>query len=211
MKKASMQLGINAIVILIIALAVLGLAMSFITGLFRQSGAKYSAIIDRTDLDFHADSVTPVMFETNEVTVKAGREMKLKVSVYNTKFSDSDEINLELIKCINSDGSEAWPERNPIVYYGTTYHCADTAYAPILSILASPQKIPVARDAGYMVLVSAKNADSSHVGTYICTVQAGEWRKDIINFGAVAQRGDYYCVDPAETTITQQLVINVEQ
>ena len=76
MKKASMQLGINAIVVLIIALAVLGIALSFITGLFRQSRSTYEDIIGRTDLDFHADSLKPIVFESDDISVKAGTDNK---------------------------------------------------------------------------------------------------------------------------------------
>nr|MCK4930459.1 hypothetical protein [Nanoarchaeota archaeon] len=145
-KKASMQLGINAIVILIIALAVLGLAMSFITGLFRQSGAKYSAIIDRTDLPFHADIVTPIIFETKEVTVKAGRQESLTVSVFNDKFNPSDPISLELVNCIDPDGQEAWPPRDPLYdplhYSYPDYKCLNNPtypYDPTIAIRTSPQ------------------------------------------------------------------------
>ena len=160
-KKASMQLGINAIVVLIIALAILGLAMSFITGLFRESRVKYETIIGRTDLEFHADSITPIMFESDDITVKAGKEEKVDVSVYNTWFADTVPITLDIIGCIDNDGNEAWD--------------VTMGEEPFLSIIVSPQTIPTGADGGFRTIVSAKKANAGDAGTYICTVQAGEW------------------------------------
>ncbi|MBW2990974.1 hypothetical protein KY348_04685 [Candidatus Woesearchaeota archaeon] len=160
-KKGSIQLGINAIVVLIIALAVLGIALSFIMGLFRESRETYLGIIDRSDLDFHADSIKPIMFESDDVSVKAGKEERMVVSVYNEWFDASANINLEMISCVDSKGEDAWPPNQP-----------DLAF---ISLVALGQPIPSGTDSGFKTIVSAADAGSDERGTYICTVQAGEW------------------------------------
>jgi hypothetical protein len=85
-KKASMELGVNAIIILIIALAILGLAMSFVTGLFKGGQTKLGGLIERTDLPIHADSTNPILFDSSDISIKLSspeRSTTLIVSVYN--------------------------------------------------------------------------------------------------------------------------------
>ena len=145
-KRASMQLGINAIVILIIALAILGLAMAFITNLFKGGEKKLGSLIDRTDLPVHADSSNPIVFDTNDVKIKEGDTGKIVVSVYNNRFED-EEVYLEIDQCVDEQGSAATD----------------------INLGAPAQKIQRGMDAGYKGIFTI---GTTPAGTYICTVKA---------------------------------------
>ncbi|KYK25617.1 hypothetical protein AYK26_05760 [Euryarchaeota archaeon SM23-78] len=154
MKKASMQLGINAIVVLIIALAILGLAMSFITNLFKGGESKLGGLIDRTDLPVHADSVNPLVFDFSDITVKAGRSAKLVVSVYNSDFGE-DSVGLALVSCVDSAGTQL----------------TLTSTDPDMTLASPSQVISRGTDGGYRAILGVNSAVLR--GTYICSIAAG--------------------------------------
>ena len=141
-----MQLGINAIVILIIALAILGLAMAFITNLFKRGQSQLGGLIERTDLPVHADPSNPIVFDYNDLSIKAGDDGKLVVSVYNSDFGDND-VYLEMTNCVDAGGSTV----------GT------------IGLGAPDQKIPRGMDAGYKAIITTGTTPN---GNYICSIRA---------------------------------------
>ena len=150
-KKASMQLGINAIVILIIALAILGLAMGFITNLFQGGQEKLGSLIERTDLPVHADATNQIVFDINDLKIKEGETGKLVVSVYNSNFGDTD-VFLSMPQCVDESG----------------------ASVTSIDLGAPGQKIPRGMDAGYkaIITIGGSSGSSTPPGTYICTIEA---------------------------------------
>jgi len=148
-KKASMELGINAIVILIIALALLGLAMAFITNLFKSGQGKLGSLIARTDLPVHADASNQLVFDNADITAKVGTNSNVIVSVYNDKFSQTSPVNLSIADCTNPTGDH-----------------------PEITLSSLEQKIPLGTDAGYKAILTIPGGDSISTGNYICTVQA---------------------------------------
>lgn len=152
-KKASMELGVNAIIILIIALAILGLAMSFVTGLFKGGQKKLGGLIDRTDLPVHADPTNPIVFDSNEVFIKTSGAgtATLIVSVYNNNFIEGAPVYLEIEGC---------------VYTGEPYA------QPFFTLTAPSQTISPGSDSGYKAIISVTPGMDIRAGTYICTVRA---------------------------------------
>ena len=149
-KKGSMELGINAIVVLIIALALLGLGIGFVTKLFTASQNKMVRIIDRTELPIHADSLNPVVFDATNLEVKAGKDETLIVSVYNDGNTEAPDAYIQDFgSCIDRNGYPA---------YGS------------ISIVSPRQAIAPGVDAGFSVIV--KVASTAAKGSYICTVGA---------------------------------------
>jgi len=148
MKKGSMQLGINAIVILIIALAILGLAMAFITKLFGQGEDTFTGIITRDHLPIHADATNPIKLSTGELEVKTkSDDNKIIASVYNSKFGGAP-VNLT-IDCQNPGGGGS---------------------STGVTLVSGSQAIPVGSDAGFAGIISL---DESVVeGTYPCRIYA---------------------------------------
>jgi len=148
-KKASMELGINAIVILIIALALLGLAMAFITNLFKGGQSKLGSLIDRTDLPVHADATNSLVFDNSDVTVKAGKNTKVVISVYNSDFGANDVL-VELMGCVDSTNTEV--------------------EAGFITLAAPVQQIPLGTDGGYKAIITVSG--DANPDNYICTVRA---------------------------------------
>ena len=150
MKKGSMELGVNAIVILIIALAILGLGIAFVTNLFGSGSEKLGSIINNADLPIHANPSEPVKFETNDLSIKKGKRDHIKISVYNNGFAtDSDNIDLSLSNCKDSSNNDA---------------------SSLISLAAPSQKIILGSDGGYSVVFTVD--DGATPNSYICTLEA---------------------------------------
>ena len=154
-KKGSMELGINAIVVLIIALALLGLGIGFVTKLFTASQSKMVRIIDRTELPIHADSLNPMVFDTTNLEVKAGKSEPLIVSIYN-------DANVDVAGPPYGQGA-----------FITADSCVDSLGIPIsttsdIMINSPAQGIGANIDAGFAVIVQVDS--NLRKGSYICTV-----------------------------------------
>ena len=148
-KKGSMELGINAIVVLIIALALLGLGIAFVTKLFSSSQSKMVRIIDRTELPIHADALNPIVFDTSNLQIKAGKQEVLIVSVYNDDIYDTTETYIQ--------------------HFGQCVDNANAAAGTRVIITSPSQTIPSNSDAGFSVIV--KPLATEVKGTsFICTV-----------------------------------------
>jgi len=156
-KKGSMELGINAIVVLIIALALLGLGIGFVTKLFSASQDKMVRIIDRAELPIHADSMNPMLFDTSTLDVKAGKASPLIVSVFNDASS-------EVLPPAGGAGGVMIVRDSCVDTTGTEIATTD------IQVSSQAQGIPAGVDAGFSVIVKA--ADGLLKGTYICTLGA---------------------------------------
>ncbi|MBN2459498.1 hypothetical protein JXB28_04405 [Candidatus Woesearchaeota archaeon] len=153
-KKASMELGVNAIIILIIALAILGLALSFVTGLFKGGQEKLGGLVDRVDMPVHADSTNPLVFGSNEVIVKMtgnDKSATLLISVYNSNFQDGEPVGLHMTSCVFDQD----PDGN---YY--------------FNLAAPKQSIPPGGDSGYRAIITPLDNIPTDPTTFICTITA---------------------------------------
>jgi hypothetical protein len=200
-KKGSMELGINAIVVIIIALAILGLGIGFVTRLFTSASTNFGEIINNNELEFHADSMNPVKFDVKEVVVKRGTTQSVKVSVYNAgTFAEGNKIALKIAECVDSAGvvytdAEACNPSTGSLDTSTTTEC----HASAARMAAPSQKISAGIDGGYRAIISVPKdfygfkslTDLSNEGwflgdnndgapqkvqpqTYTCTVEATE-------------------------------------
>jgi hypothetical protein len=201
-KKGSMELGINAIVVLIIALVILGLGIGFVTRLFTQSSDTFGGIIASQELEFHADAMNAIKFDTTEATVKKGATSAIKVSVYNSGiFAENSPITLSVTECIDANGNLytdacdsgmisaclALPPSDPLV-------C--DCHLRVVKLAAPSQPITPGTDGGYRAILSVpktyygdlqdlaaitawmndRNVDTEKVKaqTYICTIKASD-------------------------------------
>ncbi len=159
-KKGSMELGINAIVVLIIALALLGLGIAFVTKLFSASQSKMVRIIDRTELPIHADSANKLVFDTSNIQMKQGKDEVLVASLYNDANSPTDwPVPITASNCVQSTTD---------VSGYTSTHDYTPGDGQGISISSPAQTIDIRTDAGYSILLHADNVQAS----YICTLQA---------------------------------------
>ncbi|MFH1174268.1 MAG: hypothetical protein V1725_03990 [archaeon] len=89
-KKGSLELSVNAIVVLVMAIAVLGLGLAFIRGLIQKGQEKFDVIITGTELENPARADKPLVVDA-ELAVKRGSFGKMVGSVYNV---DTAPINV---------------------------------------------------------------------------------------------------------------------
>ena len=108
-KKGDLNLSINAIVILIIAIVFLGLALTFTRNIITGSSDRLIAGVKNVDLQNPADSVHPITFDS-EFRIKTGDKRPVKISVYNTGSATNgapavlscDTANVINIQAINT-------------------------------------------------------------------------------------------------------------
>lgn len=81
MKKASLSLSIEAIVVLILAIVVMAFALPFISDLFEKT--KGGLLGQFPEVEIYATSQNPIGIG-NEFYIKEGQERKMSLHVYNT-------------------------------------------------------------------------------------------------------------------------------
>jgi len=156
-KKASLEIGINTIVILVIAMVLLGLGIGFIRGLFKQSG-ELPGLIDTDQFNTPPDSQTPIRITPSSVALKGGDSKPVKVGVYNKDVPGLVDFTVAIPRCKGK---------------------GDVVIMPVL--LADAAKISQGESQGFRVIVTAEiakviNAGSSSAavgdkmdpGEYIC-------------------------------------------
>ncbi len=104
-KKADLSLSTNAIVILIIAITILGLALGFTRGIFSSLGEKIETIGGQTMIENPATLDKPITFTNDKVEVRKGQSFDLGVSIFN-RFSEAYNYALSYT-CVDEDGNDA--------------------------------------------------------------------------------------------------------
>ena len=193
-----MELGINAIVVIIIALAILGLGIGFVTRLFTSASTNFGEIISNNELEFHADSMNPVKFDVKEVVVKRGATQSIKVSVYNAGiFTEDKKVGLKIAECVDSAGVVYTDNTNVCTSSGLVASPDTPCHLSVARMAAPSQKISAGIDGGYRSIISVpkewygfKTTDQMGADrwdtdpettnekvapqTYTCTVEASE-------------------------------------
>jgi hypothetical protein len=83
-KKGALALSINAIVILIIAITMLGLALGFTRGMFGKAAGQFDEMISVEPEPSTPSAANPVTLSREIVITEAGQKIALKVGYYNT-------------------------------------------------------------------------------------------------------------------------------
>ena len=101
-KRGALNLSINAIVVLIIAIVFLGLALTFTRNLLNQSSDKLITGIDNVDISTPADADRPITVDGRLEVKKNGKKL-IKVSFYN---SGNEKIMAQprFTMCVDDDG-----------------------------------------------------------------------------------------------------------
>jgi len=100
-KKAGMELSINAIVILIIAMIVLALGVLFVRGLFVKAGEKLGGAVSGAQVSKPASPDEPMTLDPSALQFSVSKGDKSKtavVSVYNTGSSTAP-VGIYLTSC----------------------------------------------------------------------------------------------------------------
>jgi len=109
-KKASLSLSMEAIVILILAVTMLGLGLTFVRSMFSNITSKATNAIDVADLTAKPTEGDPIVFSPNNPTVKEKNTVNVQVGFYNP--STTKEWWIMKVKdksgnqCDDSDGNK---------------------------------------------------------------------------------------------------------
>jgi len=155
-KKGSLGMSINAIVMLVMAMALLGLGLTFIRGMMGGATGKLGGAIDAADLSEPPTPQNPVTMDRT-VKVKQGKSTTLKIGFYN---ADSEEAN------------DVYP------YFPSGACKASSAEEFEPNLVALPQTVPTGESVAYEVILDMNgvNLGSTSVppGTYACSLDIGD-------------------------------------
>ena len=104
-RKASLDLSVNSIVVMVIAFVVLGLILTFTRGIFSFGQGQLSQIQNVVDLAEKPDSGNPIVPRSMNLETIAGQ--KISMGFYNTGSTSLSSVELEFKDCIGtkSDGN----------------------------------------------------------------------------------------------------------
>lgn len=103
-REGAMQLGVSTIVILVIAMVIIGSAISFIRTFFAQGEDRLTGAFPPQDCGADPDSTNQfVLCEGKEITVTQDETTTLKTAVYNTDATTTN-YSLDITSCINKSG-----------------------------------------------------------------------------------------------------------
>src|SRR3989344_2440253 len=83
-KKADLSLSTNAIVILILAITILGLGLTFVRGLFKQAETKITEVTSSTELANPPTRDNPLTTTPSQLDVRQGKIGKILVAYLRT-------------------------------------------------------------------------------------------------------------------------------
>lgn len=92
-KKASLEISIQAIVIVVLAMTLLGLGLGFIRGMFKNIGGvteEVSAQVKQRIIDELLTSDSKLTFSTTEITLRRGEERTINIGIRNKLELDFD-------------------------------------------------------------------------------------------------------------------------
>ncbi len=98
-RRASLEIGVNTIVILVIAMMLLGLGIGFIRGLFNKAN-QLPGLIDTSQWQNPPTASTPIVLTPSSVQVKGGDSTNIVVGIYNKEpGSSSLTFNVNISSC----------------------------------------------------------------------------------------------------------------
>ena len=99
-KNGALNLSINAIVVLIIAIVFLGLALTFTRTIINKSSEKLTGGIDGVKLTSPPDADHPIIVEGNDVSVGRGKKSsRVDIGFYNTDTNSVSGVRPVIKEC----------------------------------------------------------------------------------------------------------------
>jgi len=103
-RKGGMELSINAIVILIIAMVVLGIGILFIRGMFAKAQTTTFKALSSQETTNPASADRPLVADREVILSTTNPSATVSVSVYNTNPATVEGITIALSSCTDSLG-----------------------------------------------------------------------------------------------------------
>ncbi|MBN2881343.1 hypothetical protein JXM83_04800 [Candidatus Woesearchaeota archaeon] len=149
-KKASLNMSINAIVMLVMAMALLGLGLTFIRGMMGGATGKLGGAIDAADLSEPPTAEKPVTMDRT-IKIKRGKTVNTKIGFYNTGDAVTDAV----------------PEFDSTAGDACKGSGSGGSFTP--GIVALPQDVGSGQSAAYEVIIDLSQANPQPgPGTYAC-------------------------------------------
>jgi hypothetical protein len=169
-KTGGMELSINAIVILIIAMVVLGIGILFIRGMFAKAQTTTFKALSAQETTNPASADRPFVADKEIILSTTNPTASLAVSVYNTGTSaivaNSSEngLTINMTSCVDNKGITLTPLSN---FIGAT---------PV-----TRGSVPASAFAGYQLAITLLNKTRFQAGdSVVCTLKA-ESSNNVIN------------------------------
>jgi len=108
-KRGALALSINAIVILIIAITMLGLALGFTRGMFGKAAGQFEELLGTEPEPPVPTGSDPVTLSKERIIGRAGEPRVIKVSIYNSETTVAGATFKPGIDCGTTAG---WKELN---------------------------------------------------------------------------------------------------
>ena len=160
-KKGSLELSINAIVVLVLAITMLGLGIAFTKGKFSELGSRIE--IPEPDLPATADD--PISLPANEIKVSTKKDTVFTINVYNDGLLPPT-VSPD-IECDCTTDTTA---------YLTLDTDGGTNPTEVLSVAG--QSVPNGADAGFKIIVPqldvAADGWAPGISVCVCTIQVLE-------------------------------------
>tara|TARA_Y100000310_G_scaffold338331_1_gene427666 strand:+ start:539 stop:1153 length:615 start_codon:yes stop_codon:yes gene_type:complete len=100
-KKASLNLSMNAIVVLILAITMLGLGLTFMRGLFQQATERVTEAVSSQELTNPPTRDTPLTIAPGEVTLRKSEKAKKLLLAFMNVESSSMKCALDIVDKAN--------------------------------------------------------------------------------------------------------------
>jgi hypothetical protein len=153
-----MQLSIEAIIILVIAMVLLGFGIKFVTELLGKGQDKLGDAFDPLTFGCDPSANEPLTLSKSEITVSTGKTQKVNACVYASKDYKDGTVQLAIRvigdTCFKSDGTNAGLAK------------------PIFA--TAPQPVAKGSKGGFPMIITASDAAPNPVapGIYLCTIKA---------------------------------------
>ncbi|MEK6983697.1 MAG: hypothetical protein AABX33_03925 [Nanoarchaeota archaeon] len=108
-KRASLEISIQAIVIVVLAMTLLGLGLGFIRGMFRNIGDLSSATFDKVSDELGRSLTTStqkLVFAQSKIAIERGKSILLGWGIKNEGFQKMNYwVEITPVKCPGTTGS----------------------------------------------------------------------------------------------------------
>ena len=105
-KKSAIELSVNSIVILILAIVILSLVLWFVKGLFWKTSAQFEEQISKEPEPTQADVNTPITLSRESIITHAGSAEIIKAHIFNptgTDWTFREPVDISDIYCNNDN------------------------------------------------------------------------------------------------------------
>jgi hypothetical protein len=146
-KKGAIELSVNAIVVFVIALGMLGVGWFIIQKLKNLGGNAIDDVFDMDALQSQPSAQEPVVFD-DTVKINVGEKTKIKGGFYNVDNTAAIEAIFDIKSCKDTDGIDVPQDNLP-------------------RVISSQKTVEPSKGYGFNILINHEEGDVP-AGIYVC-------------------------------------------